>query len=101
MHCCRSWMTAGLTDGQGRTVDFRNTVLIMTSNLGTEFVRKGGAWASSRRTDSEDDKEAQSKIEKALKDAFRPEFLNRIDEVIMFSPLTMEDMRKIVELTDE
>ncbi len=87
-----------LTDGQGRTVDFRNTVLIMTSNLGTEFVRKGGSLGFLQKTDTEDDKEAQTKIEKALKDAFRPEFLNRIDEVIMFSPLTMADMRKIVEL---
>ncbi len=87
-----------LTDGQGRTVDFRNTVLIMTSNLGTEFVRKGGSLGFIQKTDSDEEKQAQAKIEKALKDAFRPEFLNRIDEVIMFSPLTMEDMRKIVEL---
>jgi ATP-dependent Clp protease ATP-binding subunit ClpC len=87
-----------LTDGQGRTVDFRNTVLIMTSNLGTEFVRKGGSLGFLQKTDTDDDKEAQTKIEKALKDAFRPEFLNRIDEVILFSPLTMPDMRKIVEL---
>ena len=87
-----------LTDGQGRTVDFRNTVLIMTSNLGTEFVRKGGSLGFLQKTDTADDKEAQTKIEKALKDAFRPEFLNRIDEVILFSPLTMADMRKIVEL---
>ena len=56
------------------------------------------AWDSSRKLTRHDDKEAQTKIEKALKDAFRPEFLNRIDEVIMFSPLTMDDMRKIVEL---
>jgi ATP-dependent Clp protease ATP-binding subunit ClpC len=87
-----------LTDGQGRTVDFRNTVLIMTSNLGTEFVRKGGSLGFIQKTDSDEEKQAQAKIEKALKDAFRPEFLNRIDEVIMFSPLTMDDMRKIVEL---
>jgi ATP-dependent Clp protease ATP-binding subunit ClpC len=87
-----------LTDGQGHSVDFRNTVLIMTSNLGTEFVRKGGSLGFLQKNDSEDVKESHSKIEKALKDAFRPEFLNRIDEVIMFSPLTMEDMRRIVEL---
>jgi ATP-dependent Clp protease ATP-binding subunit ClpC len=87
-----------LTDGQGHSVDFRNTVLIMTSNLGTEFVRKGGSLGFLQKNDSEDVKESHSKIEKALKDAFRPEFLNRIDEVIMFSPLSMEDMRQIVEL---
>jgi ATP-dependent Clp protease ATP-binding subunit ClpC len=87
-----------LTDGQGRTVDFRNTVLIMTSNLGTEFVRRGGSLGFLQKSDTEDEKESHSKIEKALKDAFRPEFLNRIDEVIMFSPLSMDDMRSIVEL---
>ncbi|MBN2676605.1 MAG: AAA family ATPase [Anaerolineaceae bacterium] len=87
-----------LTDGQGRTVDFRNTVLIMTSNLGTEFVRRGGSLGFIQKTDSDEEKESHSKIEKALKEAFRPEFLNRIDEIIMFSPLTMEDMHKIVEL---
>ncbi len=87
-----------LTDGQGHSVDFRNTVLIMTSNLGTEFVRKGGSLGFLQKNDSEDVKESHSKIEKALKDAFRPEFLNRIDEVIMFSALSMEDMRQIVEL---
>ncbi len=87
-----------LTDGQGRAVDFRNTVLIMTSNLGTEFVRRGGSLGFLQKNDSEEEKDAHIKIEKALKEAFRPEFLNRIDEVIMFSPLTMEDMRQIVEL---
>jgi ATP-dependent Clp protease ATP-binding subunit ClpC len=87
-----------LTDGQGRTVDFRNTVLIMTSNLGTEFVRRGGSLGFLQKNDSEEEKDSHSKIEKALKDAFRPEFLNRIDEVIMFSPLKMDDMRQIVEL---
>jgi ATP-dependent Clp protease ATP-binding subunit ClpC len=87
-----------LTDGQGRAVDFRNTVLIMTSNLGTEFVRRGGSLGFIQKSDSTEEKESHNKIEKALKEAFRPEFLNRIDEVIMFSPLTMEDMRKIVGL---
>ena len=89
-----------LTDGQGRVVDFRNTVLIMTSNLGTEFVRKGGSLGFLQKND-EDIKESHTKIEKALKDAFRPEFLNRIDEVIMFSPLTIVQMRQIVGLANE
>jgi len=87
-----------LTDGQGRTVDFRNTVLIMTSNLGTEFVRRGGTLGFLQRTDSEDDRAAHEKIEKSLKSTFRPEFLNRIDEIIMFSPLSLDQMREIVEL---
>jgi ATP-dependent Clp protease ATP-binding subunit ClpC len=86
-----------LTDGQGRIVDFRNTVLIMTSNLGTEFVTRSGTLGFQRTGDSEQ-REAEDKIERALKDTFRPEFLNRIDEVIIFSPLSIEDMEKIVRL---
>ena len=87
-----------LTDGQGRVVDFRNTVLIMTSNLGTEFIRRGGTLGFLQNEGSTEDKEANQKIEKALKETFRPEFLNRIDEVIVFSPLTLEQMYEIVDL---
>ena len=87
-----------LTDGQGRVVDFRNTVLIMTSNLGTEFIRQGGTLGFLQQGQTKEDIEAHDKIDKALKSTFRPEFLNRIDEVIIFSPLTTEDMVKIVEL---
>jgi ATP-dependent Clp protease ATP-binding subunit ClpC len=86
-----------LTDGQGRIVDFRNTVLIMTSNLGTEFVTRSGTLGFHRDGESEE-REEEEKIERALKDTFRPEFLNRIDEVIIFSRLTLEDMEKIVDL---
>jgi len=86
-----------LTDGQGRVVDFRNTVLIMTSNLGTEYVTKGGTLGFLSATD-EGEKANKEKIEKALKGAFRPEFLNRIDEIILFSQLSLEDMEKIVVL---
>ena len=86
-----------LTDGQGRIVDFRNTVLIMTSNLGTEFTSGSGSVGfHSQKNGSVD--ENDSKIQKALKDTFRPEFLNRIDEIIIFSQLTSEDMGKIVDL---
>ncbi len=88
-----------LTDGQGRVVDFRNTVIIMTSNLGTEFVRKSGSLGFLQgESNGDEDRKAQEKIEKALKATFRPEFLNRIDEIIMFSPLSREEMRKIVDL---
>ena len=87
-----------LTDGQGNIVDFRNTVLIMTSNLGTEYVRKGGTLGFVQSKASNEEREAHDKIEKALKGAFRPEFLNRIDEVIMFSPLSVEQMEEIVVL---
>ena len=87
-----------MTDGQGNVVDFRNTILIMTSNLGTEYVRKGGAFGFLQRTDNDEERESHDKIEKALKGTFRPEFLNRIDEIIMFSSLTLEQMEKIVDL---
>jgi ATP-dependent Clp protease ATP-binding subunit ClpC len=87
-----------LTDGQGNVVDFRNTVLIMTSNLGTEYVRKGGTLGFLQPDTNDEDRESQAKIEKALKGTFRPEFINRIDEIILFSPLTVEEMELIVDL---
>jgi ATP-dependent Clp protease ATP-binding subunit ClpC len=87
-----------MTDGQGNVVDFRNTVLIMTSNLGTEYVRKGGTLGFLQQKADNEERDAHEKIEKALKGAFRPEFLNRIDDVIMFSPLSVEQMESIVDL---
>ena len=86
-----------LTDGQGRVVDFRNTVLIMTSNLGTEYVNKSGTLGFLGSMEN-GDQGNREKIEKALKGTFRPEFLNRIDEIIVFSSLSREDMQRIVEL---
>ncbi len=90
-----------LTDGQGRVVIFRNTVLIMTSNLGTEFVTKSGTLGFRREGQEDQDRAAEEKIEKELKDTFRPEFLNRIDEIIIFSPLSPEQMERIVDLQME
>jgi ATP-dependent Clp protease ATP-binding subunit ClpC len=87
-----------LTDGQGRVVDFRNTVLIMTSNLGTEYVRHSGTLGFLQKEDTDEDRQAHEKIEKALKSTFRPEFINRIDEIIMFSALSKEQMQEIVDL---
>ncbi|MBX3005475.1 MAG: AAA family ATPase [Anaerolineales bacterium] len=87
-----------LTDGQGRTVDFRNTVLIMTSNLGTEFVRKAGSLGFLQNSGDDEERASSQKIQKALRDTFRPEFINRIDEIITFSPLSVEDMKQIVDL---
>jgi ATP-dependent Clp protease ATP-binding subunit ClpC len=86
-----------LTDGQGRTVDFRNTVIIMTSNLGTEFAKKGGAlgFVDSDNYDAVAD---HRKIEEAMRRTFRPEFLNRIDEIIIFNSLSMDAVRRIVDL---
>ncbi|MEP7136018.1 MAG: AAA family ATPase [Chloroflexota bacterium] len=87
-----------MTDGQGNVVDFRNTVLIMTSNLGTEYVKKGGTLGFLQGKASDEERESHEKIEKALKGSFRPEFINRIDEIIMFSPLSVEQMEEIVVL---
>ncbi|MBN1146369.1 MAG: AAA family ATPase [Anaerolineales bacterium] len=87
-----------LTDGQGRVVDFRNCVLIMTSNLGTEYVRRSGSLGFMRNRGDAEERAEHEKIEKALKDTFRPEFLNRIDEIITFSPLSLEQMAEIVDL---
>jgi ATP-dependent Clp protease ATP-binding subunit ClpC len=88
-----------LTDGHGRTVDFRNAVLILTSNLGTsEFGRPQGIGF---RRDAQPEAERQrmrAAVEEALKKAFRPEFLNRLDEVVIFDPLTPEQIRRIVDL---
>jgi ATP-dependent Clp protease ATP-binding subunit ClpC len=89
-----------LTDGQGRVVYFNNTVIIMTSNLGTEFVRKGGTLGFVK-PQSEDDLKTvadHKKIEEALRRNFRPEFLNRVDEIIIFSPLALADVERIVAL---
>lgn len=86
-----------LTDGQGRTVNFRNTIIIMTSNVGTSFVKKSGALGFAGMRDP--DQEAEHKrIEESLKNTFRPEFINRIDEIIIFEPLSREDVIAIVDL---
>ena len=87
-----------LTDGQGRVVDFRNSVLIMTSNLGTEYVRRSGSLGFIQNRGDDEERQEHEKIEKALKGTFRPEFLNRIDEIITFSPLSLEQMGLIVDL---
>jgi len=85
-----------LTDGHGRTVDFRNTVVIMTSNLGTEKFQRQAIGFS--RQDKNEQQRLKGDIEKELKQAFRPEFLNRIDDIIIFQPLTEEHLKKIVDL---
>jgi len=88
-----------LTDGQGRTVDFKNTIIIMTSNLGTRDIQKGVSVGFTSNTDERGDYERmKGKVEEELKKSFRPEFLNRIDEVIVFHSLSMEDVKLIVDL---
>jgi ATP-dependent Clp protease ATP-binding subunit ClpC len=86
-----------LTDGHGRTVDFKNTVVIMTSNLGTEEFQRGGIGFPSKK-EGGDEQKMKSAIESALKRTFRPELLNRIDDVIIFHPLTEEHLKSIVDL---
>ena len=79
-----------LTDGQGRVVSFKNTIIIMTSNVGSQAI--AGASASS------DPEEVQSRVNEALRQTFKPEFLNRIDDVVVFRPLGLEDIEKIVDI---
>jgi ATP-dependent Clp protease ATP-binding subunit ClpB len=76
-----------LTDGQGRVVNFKNTIVIMTSNLGGDLI-----------AELTDKKEIEKKIQEVLKVSFRPEFLNRVDEIAIFSQLKPEDIRKIVDI---
>ena len=78
-----------LTDGQGRTVDFRNTVIIMTSNIGSQWIKELGG---------RDEGEMRRRVTEALEAHFRPEFLNRIDELIVFHSLSLEDIERIVEI---
>jgi ATP-dependent Clp protease ATP-binding subunit ClpC len=88
-----------MTDGQGHVVDFRNTVLIMTSNIGTDYARQGGGLGFVKVSGREaQDEELRHNIEQGLKRTFRPEFLNRIDEIIIFNTLTQGDVEKIVDL---
>lgn len=89
-----------LTDGQGHIVDFSNTVIIMTSNLGTAFGPKGGTIGFRQRGDpgTFDDTKLKGDIQDSLRKQFRPEFLNRIDEIIIFHTLTMEQVTQIVDL---
>jgi ATP-dependent Clp protease ATP-binding subunit ClpC len=90
-----------LTDGHGRTVDFRNTVIIMTSNLGTGVQEKATLGFTRRSEGEREQSKLKESIEKALREHFRPEFLNRIDEIIIFEPLTRAELETIVDLLAE
>ena len=85
-----------LTDAQGRTVDFRNTVIIMTSNVGTDEIRAGSI--GFRRENKIDMGEVRKRVDDAMKRTFRPEFLNRIDEIILFKPLEMAELTGIIDV---
>ena len=81
-----------LTDSQGRTVDFRNTVIIMTSNIGSPYLLDGVT------AEGEIKPEAREAVMRELRGHFRPEFLNRVDEIVLFTPLTQVEIEQIVEL---
>lgn len=89
-----------LTDAHGRTVDFRNTVIIMTSNVGANLIERSGSFGFQIGRDEENDQyqKMKSNVLDELKKTFRPEFLNRIDEVIVFHALTREQIKEIVDL---
>ena len=81
-----------VTDSQGRTVDFKNTILIMTSNLGSDEILEG------INSEGELSEEARTRVTQLLRRAFKPEFLNRIDDTVMFTPLSRDQVRRIAEL---
>ena len=81
-----------ITDSQGRTVDFKNTILILTSNLGSQYLLEG------INADGEISQEARDQVDQLLKRSFRPEFLNRLDEIVYYKPLTKENITSIVDL---
>ncbi|MCX6012909.1 MAG: AAA family ATPase [Chloroflexi bacterium] len=87
-----------LTDGHGRTVDFRNTVIIMTSNLGTQDLQRQTIGFTGEKLTKSEKQRYKTSIDNALKTTFRPEFLNRIDEIIIFEPLTEEQIKQIIHL---
>ncbi len=90
-----------LTDAQGRTIDFKNTILIMTSNIGARFIQKAtpiGFSGAKKAEESISYKDMKEKVISELKRTFRPEFLNRIDDVIVFHELSKEEILKIIDL---
>jgi ATP-dependent Clp protease ATP-binding subunit ClpB len=81
-----------ITDSQGRTVDFKNTIIILTSNLGSQYLLEG------IQSNGEISDEAKEQVETLLKRSFRPEFLNRLDEIVFYKPLTRENITGIIDL---
>lgn len=84
-----------LTDSQGRTVDFKNTIIIMTSNIGSQYLIDG------LNNDGSINKEVRESVDALLRSSFKPEFLNRIDDIVMFTPLTSEEVYRIIDLQIE
>ncbi|MFM9995784.1 MAG: ATP-dependent Clp protease ATP-binding subunit [Phycisphaerales bacterium] len=86
-----------LTDSFGRNVDFRNTIMIMTSNIGADLIKGGGGFGFAKRTSEADFDNIKSILNKEIERFFRPEFINRLDEVIVFRPLNKDDLVQIIE----
>ncbi|OGK16022.1 ATP-dependent chaperone ClpB [Candidatus Roizmanbacteria bacterium RIFCSPHIGHO2_01_FULL_39_12c] len=87
-----------LTDAKGRVVNFRNTIIVLTSNIGSQFIEKMEAMGFSNNTGKDDYSEVKNKVTEALKDYFRPEFLNRLDDILVFDVLSRETIRQIVSI---
>jgi ATP-dependent Clp protease ATP-binding subunit ClpA len=87
-----------LTDAKGRTASFKNTILIMTSNIGSNYITQMGSLGFMANQDQDSRKNLKEKVIEALQEEFRPEFLNRVDETIIFNHLGQEEIRKIVDL---
>jgi ATP-dependent Clp protease ATP-binding subunit ClpC len=87
-----------LTDGKGRIVNFKNTIIILTSNIGSQFIEKMESIGFSNKTELQDYGQMKEKVMEALKDHFRPEFINRLDEIIVFDILSPSAIREIVNL---
>jgi ATP-dependent Clp protease ATP-binding subunit ClpC len=89
-----------LTDGNGTTIDFRNTVIIMTSNSGTRQIKDFGTGIGFQAMPTDEDRKKQTRsiVEKALKKQFAPEFLNRLDDIVFFDQLSQEDIRRITDI---
>ena len=87
---CRCWTTGRLTDGQGRTVDFSNTIIVLTSNLGSDIL--------AAQPEGEPMTLVHAQVMRVVRDHFRPEFLNRLDEIVLFRRLARADMATIVDI---
>lgn len=87
-----------LTDGKGRVVNFKNTIIIMTSNIGSQFIEKMESIGFSNNSAGQDYTQVKEKVMNALKDHFRPEFLNRVDEIVLFDILSEQSIREIVNI---
>mgnify|MGYP001809841301 CR=1 FL=1 len=87
-----------LTDSYGRTVDFRNVILIMTSNVGADLIKKQGSLGFGKNSPDSSYESMKKRLTEALEDEFRPEFINRVDEIIIFRHLQKEDLRSIIEI---